>query len=737
MTSKLNRRNFLKIATGAATATGIAASAQRALRIPYVQPPEETLPGEATWYATTCQQCPAGCGVLARVINGRPRKLEGNPDHPLNRGKLCARGQAGLNMLYNPDRFRNALRQAGGRNSREFEAIPWDDALSQVLRAIETIADPKRIAFLIGDVPDHLASLIDIFLSSLGADPALHYDLHCALEGRPHLQALSRRWFNEESLPIFDIANADVVFSFGANFLETWLSPVAQSVDYGEMRQGSFGGRGYLAQFEARLSATAAAADDWIPIQPGTEGLIALALGRIIVEENLGSVGSHRPYAQLYSRLDVGELAQLAGLSVEKLRQLAHIFAGADRPVANPGGTLSGLTNGSQAMDAVMALNVLMRRIGREGGVFLSQPIPTPSFADKPGVHTFDDLGNLIEAMQTSNVDILFVKDVNPIFEMPSWTGIREAIMNVPLVVSFNQCMDETVVWSDLVLPDLTYLESWGYQLPSPGADRPVVNSIQPVVAPLYDTRSTADIILTMAASLGGPVAEALPWSNEVEFLEQASQALFDSSLGNFDARTPAGFWAKWRQFGGWWSDRPLRREPEVTGLPSTTILVPPPRFVGEEAEFPYHLLLYPSITLGDGSGANLPLLQEIPDPMTTARWGTWIEINPETAERLNLKDNQIVRISSTHGELEAPVVIFPGIRPDTVAMPIGQGHQDFGRFASGRGTHALDLVSSFTATATPELLWGATRVRIEPTGRTHEVARLESLEGEGRESIR
>jgi anaerobic selenocysteine-containing dehydrogenase len=272
--------------------------------------------------------------------------------------------------------------------------------------------------------------------------------------------------------------------------------------------------------------------------------------------------------------------------------------------------------------------------------------------------------------MQSSRLDILFLKGANPLYELPSWTGFREAMMNVPLVVSFNSLLDETAVWADLVLPDHTYLESWGYQLPNPGADRPVVNSIQPVAAPLYDTRSTADVILTLASSLGGEVAQRLPWSDEVAFLEEASSALFDSSLANFDARSPSGFWAKWRQLGGWWSDNSIRREPEIAGLPQDTLEMPEARFVGDEDEFPFHLMLYPSITLSDGRGANLPLLQEIPDPMTTARWGTWIEINPETAERLGLEDNQIVRISSLHGVLEAPVVVYPGIRPDTVAMP-------------------------------------------------------------------
>ncbi len=737
MTSKLNRRNFIKIATGTAAATGIAASAQQALRVPFVQPPEVTLPGEATWYASSCLQCPAGCGLLARVINGRPRKLEGNPNHPLNRGKLCARGQAGLNLLYNPDRLQNAVRQSGGRNSHKYEAIPWDDAISQILEAIETTGNSSRIAFMTGDIPDHLNTLANLFLDSLGAPPVIHYDLHCALEGRGHLRSLSQRWFGEAVLPVFDIANADVIFSFGANFLETWLSPVAQSVDYGQMRQGGFGGRGFVAQFESRLSSTGAVADEWLPLQPGTEGIIALAIGRIIVEENLGRVGSHRPYAQLYARLDVGELANLAGLPYEKLHELARIFAEANRPLAIPGGALSGHSNGAQAMDAVMALNVLMRRIGREGGVYLPQPVPARQFQTEQASGTFSALLELVDAMQKSEVDILFLKDVNPVFELPAWTAFREAMMNVPLIVSFNSSLDETTLWADLVLPDHTYLESWGYQVPSPGADRPVVNSIQPVAAPLFDTRSTSNVILTIAASLGGTVAQKLPWSDEVAFLKETSSALFDSSLSIFDARSPSGFWAKWRQLGGWWSEKPIRREPEIGDLPAGPLQVPAARFAGEAGNFPFHLLLYPSITLSDGRAANLPLLQEIPDPMTTARWGTWIEINPETAKKLGLEDNQVVRISSLHGELEAPVVIYPGIRPDAVAMPLGQGHKEFGRFANKRGVNALDLIASFAATASPELLWGSTRVRIEPTRRKHEVARLESLEGEGRESIR
>ncbi len=739
---ELSRRDFLKIAAAAAGAgvlTGMAPAVRRVALEPYVRPPEEELPGRATWYASTCRQCPAGCGIIVRVINGRARKIEGNPAHPLNRGKLCARGQAGLQVLYNPDRLKNAVRQVGGRGSRQFQPIQWNEALDQLISALNGLTDRSRVAFLGGLVPDHLAVLVSDFLQALGAPPPVLFDLHTALEGRAETADLARRWFGWSQLPLYDIAQAQVIFSFGANFLETWMSPVSQSRDYGTMRQGQLGGRGFLAQFEPRLSATAASADEWIPVQPGTEGLIALGLGRIIVEDNLGRVGSHREHAYLYQNLNVGDIAQASGVSAETLSRLANIFANADRSVAIPGGTLVGLSNGPQAMDAVLALNVIMRRLGREGGVFLPQDVPARQFTRTATASSFAQVESLIERMQAGQVEILFIHSTNPVYELPGWTGFVQALGKVPLVVSFSSFIDETAIWADLVLPDHTYLEGWGYQVVSPGADRPAVSAQQPVVRPLYDTRATADVVLALAARLGGAVAQALPWPDEVAFLEQASGQLLGSSVGVYDARTPAGFWSRWRQQGGWWTEKPIRREPEASGMPTEPLQVPPAAFVGDTQQYPFHLMPYPSLALTDGRGANLPWLQEMPDPMTTARWNTWVELNPATARSLGVTDNDVVRVISPYGELEAPLVVYPGIRPDVVAIPVGQGHSDYGRFAARRGSSPLALVappSNHTVNG-GSLLWGATRVRVEPTGRKQDLARLESLDGAGRETLR
>lgn len=741
---KITRRDFLKISAGAAVATGFAPRLRKVVLEPFVRPPEEALPGEATWYASTCRQCQAGCGIMVRVVNGRAKKIEGNPLHPLNQGKLCARGQAGLQVLYNPDRLKNAVQQTGGRGSRRYEPLYWPDAIDILVDKITSLSSPERLAFLGGSIPDHLYRLVSLFLESLGAPPAVIYDLHSALEGRATALNLSHSFFGAPEFPIYDISRSEVIFSFGANFLETWMSPVNQSRSFGEMRQGQFGGRGFFVQFEPRLSSTAASADEWVPTSPGTEVFVALAIGRIIVEERLGHVGSHREHAVLYEDVDVREMAAASGIPVEQLRRLARIFAGADQAVAIPGGYMAGQKNGFAGMLAVQALNLLVAQFGRLGGVFLSQPGPTLALRQTPtsGAHSqevfsYDEMVNLIARMRSGQVDLLMVHSANPVFELPEAAEFIQAIQQVPFVVSFSSFADETAVWSDLILPDHTYLEAWGYQVPAPGAGRPVVSGQQPVVQPLYDTRATADVFLALANRLGGNAAATLPWPDEVDYLQNIAAELQGSSVGIYDARTPSGFWALWRQHGGWWADREVPREPELTEIVTKPLPVVPPEFDQDQEQYPFHLYPYSSILLSDGRGANLPWLQETPHPMTTARWGTWVELNPEIAASLELEDNDIVRVISPYGELEAPVVVYRGVRPDVVAMPVGQGHRDYGRFARDRGSNPIKLIAAREDLEAGALAWGTTRVRLEPTDAKKVIPRLESLDGEGRESIR
>ena len=281
MSQKISRREFLKITglSAAATAvlTGCGTNARFVERRTYLNMPEYTLPGKSTYYATTCGECPAACGIIVRTVEGRAIKVEGNPNHPINKGRTCSRAQTTMNGLYNPDRYQSALKQTS-RGSGDFEKINWEEAASVVANALQT-DNSAGLGFVLSLSSDHIHDLVFEISDHYKLPPPLRFSGLSLLEQRNTLMTASEKLFDETVLPHFDIAGADIIFSFGANFTETWLTPVSFSLAYGEMRQGNPGKRGYLVQFEPRMSQTAANADEWFPITPGSEDAVARALG--------------------------------------------------------------------------------------------------------------------------------------------------------------------------------------------------------------------------------------------------------------------------------------------------------------------------------------------------------------------------------------------------------------------------------------------------------------------------
>jgi anaerobic selenocysteine-containing dehydrogenase len=720
MGDKISRRDFLKLA-GAGTAvtavlTGCGPESRYVVREPYTKMPEYTYNGQSTYYATTCRECAAGCGLVVRSMQGRALKVEGNKLHPVNKGKTCSRGQATLQGLYNPDRMQNPVRQ-NGRGSGSFSEVTWDEAVATVSSALKD-NKPGEIAFLMGLAPDHLFDLASQITSALGAEAPLRYGALSMFEARSTLSEAAKSMFGQACLPFFDIGNSDLVFSFGANFAETWLSPVAYSQGFSQMRQGKPGRRGYLVQFEPRMSQTAMTADKWIPIKPGTEGQVALALGRLVADIK----GIALPAA--LSAVDVDAVAEMAGLERVELAKLAELFAGAESPLAIPGGSALGQSNGFDSAQAILALNVLAGNLGKEGGIFI-----TPStgvnedFYHHPA--SMKEIASLAERMSAGEIKVVFVHGVNPVFELPAELGFSKALDNVPQVISFSSTPNETAMRADFIFPDHTGLESYGYQRIWTGADRAVISGGQPVVAPYYDTRATADVLLAAVKLAGGKAAQALPYLDEVEFIQAQLMGLVSTEGGLYSAGDINTFWALWQQFGGWWKAEPGLIAPQVPGL-SRAIKIAEAEFEGSGD---FHLLAYPSPILGDGSGANYPWLQETPDPSTTVMWNSWVEVNPKTAAELGLSNDDVVLITSPAGALEASVYIYPAIRPDVIAIPFGQGHSALGRYAQDRGINPAELFA-LIFNAIGDLAFVATKVRLEKTGRQRPLARYESIMG-------
>jgi anaerobic selenocysteine-containing dehydrogenase len=198
----------------------------------------------------------------------------------------------------------------------------------------------------------------------------------------------------------------------------------------------------------------------------------------------------------------------------------------------------------------------------------------------------------------------------------------------------------------------------------------------------------------------------------------------FRTRGGSIASNTDDDFWTAAQTRGGWWS-LPVERTSHSAAPARSSVAAPKQapaavattEFSGSAADFPFHFLPVISQAFRDGSLANLPWLQELPDVLTTAMWSSWVEINPRTAERLGIQQGDLVEIASEHGSLGAPAVLSPGIAPDVVAMPVGQGHENFGRFASGRGANPLPILAPLAERETGSLAWAATRVKLSRAG--------------------
>ena len=723
--SKISRREFLKIGAAGA-ATSILAGCQNPRKWvvlePYVRAPEEQLTGVATWYASTCRQCPAGCGIIVRIMNGRALKLEGNPEHPLNQGKLCARGQAGLQVLYNPDRLEGPVTQSK-RGTREYSTTTWEEGINTLFSKIQSAG--SGLAVWLGSTSSgHLVDLFQKFTDAVGAPAPLVFDLYTAFHGHSTLGQSSQALFGLPNLPAYNIGAADVVFSFGANLFGTWLSSTRYGIEYGRFRNQTLGKRGYLVQFEPRMSITGSQADRWEPLRPGSEALVAQAIARLIADQGYGTAERVDRARSLANDIDVKTAAAASDISVSELEKLARIFAENDRAVAIPGSPLSGQENALDAINAVQVLNLIAGTTGQPGGLTLSSEASPKGFIN-PGMSSYGDVQKLIARMNSGDVKVLLVHNANPAYDLPQQAGFVQALEKVPYVVSFAPIVDETSLWADMILPERTYLESWGYEVVSPNFDQPVISSQQPVVQPVYDVRSTADVLLTIARGIPA-AAESLPWSNEVDFLKELVAQLPAPAYGGSGADV---LWARYLQHGGWWpASKPSPSTP--SSQLSAPIQVNQPQYQGDATGYPYFLHIFMSDLLSDGRGANQPWLQGSPDTNTSIAWQTWVELNPSTAGKLGLKQGDVIKVTSPYGELEAPVYLYPGIRPDTVAIPLGQGHTDYGRYARDRGANVIQLVGPQPAAPAGNLVWSTVRVKLTPTGNRKTLATFENSLG-------
>jgi anaerobic selenocysteine-containing dehydrogenase len=741
----MERRDFIKLSaiTGATAALDACGKPERQL-IRFI-PDEDLVPGVATWKPSICTLCPAGCGLTVRVMEadaevvrhgqlglmkmGVAKKLEGNPDHPLNRGKLCARGQAGLQLTYHPDRVRNPVKRTGSRGSGQFQEIGWDEALKELVAQLASLQSSKEaasLAFLTRPLRGQRREIVERFLAAFGAAPPVVFEFFDEAVAR-QANALS---FGRAQLATLDLARSNYVISFGADFLGLWNSPVAQSRGYGTMRQGRPGERAKLVQAEPRVSLTGANADEWIAIRPGTEGLLALGLAHVIMGQKLRppSAAGHAGalvagWAEGLPDFTPEDVEKRTGAAASAVVRIARELAAQPPAIAVIGGAALAQTNGLESALAVNALNALLGSVGTPGGILFTPALPLPSSAPAAGKvsESVQALAARALSGQPQPVKALLLYDANPAFAAPPAWRVSEALEKIPFIASFGSFIDETSAFADLILPNHSPLESWLDDIPESGAAEAILSVSPPAMLPLHNTRLMPDVLLDAAHQLGGALEKALPWKTYDEVLRTAYAPLAKQS-GSIKAADANDFWKKVQAQGGWWTSEMTTSEMKISSPSLIAAKTPPaqlsdPKFDGAENEFPFHFLPYASQQFRDGSLAHLPWLQEMPDPISSAMWCAWVEINSKTAENLGIKQGDLVEVASQHGKLQAPAVITPGIAPDVIAMPMGQGHENYTRYASKRGANPASILAPMVDAERGTLAWAATRVKITRAG--------------------
>jgi anaerobic selenocysteine-containing dehydrogenase len=696
---------------------------------PYLNQPDGFIDGVPQYFATVCQMCPAGCGLMVRTMGGRALKIEGNPAHPVSLGKTCARGQAALQHLYNPDRLRgpvtHAKRGQTFTRDRDKDANPpdgrekitevsaaatdWETALGRVVKGLQS--GPGRVAILADaqefDHSPTQARLLSEFAAKVGGQ-IFSYSL---LDDAPW-RAAAKAVYGRDQIPAYQLDQADVLVSFGGDFLEAWPSPVYYSRLFGDFRQGprrTQGEHGRFIYVGPRMSMTAAKADLWLPCNPGTEAVVASALHAALRTPGVS----------------ITEAASASGLTEAQILDVADEMRRAGtRAVAIPGNGLLNSANVAEAFTAVEALNA---QVQSQCVGFGNAAIRLPALNN--GGAGFKGVQALVRAIQAGQISaLLILGQPNPVFTLPTATGFTEALAKVAFIAALTPFEDETTAYADIVLPTRSFLEDWGDHVPPvipPGTRLATLR--QPIIDPQFvggrgqvqdntkihqpwmDTRPLGDLLLDLAKRLGKSMADTDSRIAVRKTWAAIGQANLAADTTENDTK-----WVEALSNGGVWQEVPpaannggVGKEPKAV-IPNLT----PPLLEGGGTSYALHL--YPNIYNHDGRHANLGWMQENPDPMTMAVWNSWVEINMQVAQTLGIRTGDIVRLTTAHGSIDVPAVPYPGLHPGAVAMPIGQGHAVYGRNAAGRGTNPLAILDPTADVTTGALAYGASRVTLK-----------------------
>ncbi len=673
------RRDFLKYLGFSTAAAAVAASCEVPVRkaVPYLQRPDNVIPGVANYYASTYVNGGDTISVVVKQRDGRPIKIEGNELSSITQGGTSAQAQASVLDLYDTTRLRYPMQKDG----KGFKEVSSFDAFDKLVGA--AIAG-KTVALLTSTInsPSTL-QIINEFLAKYPGSRHVQYD---AVSHSGMLLA-NEACYGKKAIPSYHFDNAKVIVSLSADFLGTWLSPVEFSKQYSKGRKVK-GEKAELSkhiQFESMMSMTGSNADDRYMHKPSETGAIALAL---------------------LSKL--GGAVTAPSIADAKLNE--GISKTAEALNANKGAAL--VVCGSNDMNVQVIVNAINEAIGANGKTI--NWAMTSNYRN--GIDA--DMMKLVDDMNSGAIGAVLVHGVNPAYTLSDPKKFIDGLNKV-VSISFNATMDETTEQCKYLIPAHHWLESWGDAEPKTG----YMSLIQPTINPLFKTRALQTSLLKWS---GSTTADYETYFKTYWMAKLGSADLYDKALqdGVVEPTTmPVG--------GGAFNGAKLAEAAAaVAGMKGGATEV----------------VLYQKISVGNGSQANNPWLQELPDPVTKVTWDNYVMMSPAMAKSLlNLDvlnkdfgkqsdyevhpEKPVVKVTVNGRSVELPVIVIPGVHPNVVAIAVGYGRQsankdetenNIGRSANGAGKNAYPLV---TFNGTNSYSSGAT---VEKTGATYPLAQTQ-----------
>ncbi|MBF0452829.1 MAG: molybdopterin-dependent oxidoreductase [Candidatus Magnetomorum sp.] len=727
---KIDRRAFLSLGLGAAAGTAITPVPWKLIddssiwtqNWPWTPVPPV---GKVTHVNSVCTLCPGGCGITVRKSGDRAIKIDGRNDHPINKGGICMLGLSGLQLLYGSTRIQTPLKRVGKRGENKFKPISWGEALSLVQESLQTLRDEKKtkeLACILG-AQGVVADLFGRFFQTFGSPNIFK------MQTAEDISAAGLKLMQGESSSIaYDFDNADYILSFGSGLMDGWGAPGKMFQAHGQRKSSLKQSSVRFVHIDTRLSNTAAKADTWLSVKPGTEAVLALGMAQYIIQENLYNSSFIKQYTNgldafkdlLDKNYTPQKAAGITGLDEEIIRFLAKDFTQAKRAVAVFGRGSLESPGSVQEFMAIHALNALVGNINETGGVWAKPTVETNNWIaaalDDIAIKGLNekcidpdakDVSNrphrLIDAIgktKESPISMLWVAGANPLYQLSDQTSVQKAFEKIPMIVSFSSFMDETAVQSDLILPDHLYLEKCAEIMTPPGIQKPIISLLKPVVNPLFNTKHTGDVIISLAQKMGGSIAGAFPWSTYEECLQKR--------LGTY--------WKKLQDKGFVETEsyKPVKRfltasrKFEFTGEGHTAFTFNLTTIEGELKRFPLVLIPCDSIRLvADGSPTPPFMMKSLEDTVLKGN-DVLVEINTNTAKSLGLKYNDVVSLSTPRGTATVRVNVHAGIMPDVIAIPRGLGHSAYDDYLAGKGVNYMSLIGPVEDTVTgQDAAWG------------------------------